>query len=100
VWNHFTQIAGEDGKANCKICNKSIACNDGTTSNMASHLRKHHQIDVHASGGSNNNYLAEICNKQIINKCAPPAGAGSRDSVPGGGVERGKRPLTPKILRF
>ena len=50
VWAHFIKI--NDKRAKCKLCNTEIASSGGTT-NMSTHLRRHHGIhDVAATQSS------------------------------------------------
>ena len=43
VWNHFT-FDENAKKARCNLCKILITCNKGSTSGMASHAKKKHNI--------------------------------------------------------
>ena len=43
VWAHFS---GKEGGGICNLCKKFVVGAGGNTSNLARHLKTHHQIEV------------------------------------------------------
>lgn len=44
VWLHVAQVNKDCAK--CNTCGLEIACRGGNTSNISTHLKRHHGIDV------------------------------------------------------
>jgi BED zinc finger len=42
IWQHFTVIEGKANKAKCDTCGEQYSFTGGSTTNLATHLRKKH----------------------------------------------------------
>jgi hypothetical protein len=67
VWEHFTKDIDfkTNKKATCKYCKRNYTCIGGSTTNLHTHLKKHHPIKLNPSLQGNS--IAEFFKKSEVN---------------------------------
>ena len=77
VWKFFNRSKAANGKsfATCTLCNKTLAYNGGTTSNLHAHLERIHPSNVPHAGREQKPNAAQLTVTQFVKDRGPCAAA-------------------------